>query len=131
MNIPIFIVAVISTLAVFGHVFGGTRDTASIAPTKEDKKLTRNWKQAMGAFQMLAVDLLLVTIALFVIALTDVIPFEHELTLFLSLLYFLWGLVWLIQMLWLKSEIKTYLNLPHWVLWFVCSGLLYYGAISH
>jgi hypothetical protein len=34
-------------------------------------------------------------------------------------------------MLWLKSEIKTYLNLPHWVLWFVCSGLLYYGAISH
>ncbi len=90
MNVPILIVACISTLAVLGHVFGGTRDTASLAPSKDDKKLTRNWKQAMGAFQMLAVDLLLVTI-----------------TLFLSLMFFLWGIVWLIQMFWLKSEVKT------------------------
>ena len=130
MNIPILIVACITAIAVLGHVLGGTRETASIVPSNKDKTLTRNWKQAMGAFQMLSIDLLLVAIALFLIALTDIITFEYELTLILSLLYFLWGLVWLIQLLWLKSELKTYLHLPHWALWFVCSGLLYYGAAS-
>ena len=128
MNIPIFIVACVSLLAVLAHVFGGTKDNASIAPEKHDALLIRNWKQSMCAFQMLAVDLLLVTIVLFTIALTDIISFEYELTLFLSLVFFLWAVVWLIQLLWLKSERKTFLQLPQWILWFICSGLLYWGA---
>jgi len=128
MNTPVLIVACISSLAVVAHVFGGTAETASLSPDSNDEKLTRSWKQTMCAFQMLAIDLLAVSVTLFVIALTDIITFEYELTLFLSLLFFLWGVVWLIQLLWIKSNAKTYLILPQWVLWFICSGLLYWGA---
>ncbi len=129
MNIPVLIVACISALAVVGHVIGGTIEAASISPDKTNVMLVRNWKQTMCAFQMLAVDLSLVTIALFFIALTDIISLEYELILFLSLVFFLWGAVWLIQMLWLQSDLKSYLFLPHWLVWFICSGLLYYGSV--
>jgi hypothetical protein len=128
MNIPVLIVASFSLLAVIAHIFGGTKETASISPNESDIKLTRSWKQAMCAFQMLAIDLIAVTIAMFTISLTEVIPFEYELTLFLSLLYFLWGVVWLIQLVWLKSNAKTFMYLPQWIFWFVGSGLLYIGA---
>jgi hypothetical protein len=39
-----------SLLAVIAHVFGGTKETASIAPDKNNILLTRCWKQAMCAF---------------------------------------------------------------------------------
>ncbi len=96
MNIPVLIVASFSLLAVIAHIFGGTKETASISPNESDIKLTRSWKQAMCAFQMLAIDLIAVTIAMFTISLTEIIPFEYELTLFLSLLYLLWGVVCLV-----------------------------------
>jgi hypothetical protein len=41
----------------------------------------------MCAFQMLSINLIVVTI-IFTISLTDLLSFEYELTLFLSLLYF-------------------------------------------
>ena len=82
----------------------------------------------MCAFQMLAVDLLVVTIALFTIVLTDIIPFEYELTLLLSGLYLMWGIVWLVQLFWLNSTGKEIFQLSQWLFWFVCSGLLYWGA---
>ena len=128
MNIPILIVAIFSLLAVIAHIFGGTKETASISPNESDIKLTRSWKQAMCAFQMLAVDLIAVTITMFIISLTDLISFEYELTLFLSLLYFLWGVIWLVQLAWLKSSAKTFIYLPQWIFWFAGSGLLYIGA---
>lgn len=128
MNIPVLIVASFTLLAVIAHVFGGTKDSASIIPDKNNSILMRNWKQSMCAFQMLAVDLLLVCVLLFVISLSNLISFEYELTLFLSLLYFMWGIVWLFQLFWIKSNVKTFFILPQWIFWFVGSGLLYYGA---
>jgi len=128
MNIAVLIVAVFTLLALIAHLFGGTRETASIKPSDEDINKDRSWKQAMCAFQMLAVDLALVTGLLFLIAVTDLLPFEYELTLILSALYFLWGVSWLIQLFWLKADSKTYLILPQWVFWFAGAALLYYGA---
>lgn len=128
MNIPVLIVASFTFLAVVAHIFGGTKDSASLIPDKNNETLTRNWKQSMCAFQMLAVDLLLITILLFIISLTNLITFKYELTLFLSLLYFMWGIVWLIQLFWIKSNVKTFFILPQWIFWFVGSALLYYGA---
>lgn len=128
MNIPVLIVASFTLLAVIAHVFGGTKDSASIIPPKNNSILMRNWKQSMCAFQMLAVDLLLVCVLLFVISLSNLISFEYELTLFLSLLYLMWGIVWLLQLFWIKSNVKTFFILPQWIFWFVGSALLYYGA---
>jgi len=128
MNIPVLIVACITLLAFFAHLFGGTLETASIKPEGNEENKLRSWKQVMCAFQMLAVDIGLVVVLLFIISLTEIIPFEREITLILSLLYFLWGIVWLVQLFWLKSNTKTYLILPQWLFWFLCSGLLFYGA---
>lgn len=128
MNIPVLIVACISLLALIAHTFIGTKESASISPDENNEKLTQHWKQSMCAFQMLSVDLLLVTITLFIISLTDIISFEHELILFLSFVFFLWGVVWLAQLLWLKSKAKTYFVLFQWGFWFVCSGLLYWAV---
>ena len=128
MNIPVLIVAFATLLALIAHIIGGTAETASIKPELSEPKKVRSWKQAMCAFQMLTIDLGVVVVFLFVIGLTDIISFERELILFLSALYFLWGVVWLIQLLWLKSQAKTYLILPQWLFWFVCSGILYYGS---
>jgi hypothetical protein len=101
---------------------------ASITPQENDVLLTRCWKQAMCAFQMLAIVLIAVTVAIFTILLIDFVVVEYELTLFISLLCLLWGLIWLVKNVWLKSKAKIFMYLPQWIFWFVGSGLLYIGA---
>ncbi|MDW3181598.1 hypothetical protein [Roseobacter sp.] len=127
MNIWVFSVACITLAAFLAHLIIGTRETASIAPAASDDKLTTHWVQAMCAFQMLSVDLFIVAVALFGIAFTDLGPLERPAILVLSALFFLWGLVWIIQMTWLNRSAVTLWRLPHWLVWFVCAGLLYLG----
>lgn len=128
MNIWVFSVACITLIAFLAHVFVGTKETASIAPTATDGKLTTNWVQAMCAFQMLSVDLLVVAAALFAIVFFDFGPMERPAVLSLSLLFFLWGVAWVVQMKWLNRRAATPWRLPHWIVWFVCSALLYLGS---
>ncbi len=128
MNIPVFIVACITLLAVIAHVLGGTKETAAIAPDQENDRLTAHWVQAMCAFQMLSVDLLAVALLLFAVAFVDLGPIEDQVLTALSVLFFLWGAVWVVQVLWLKKAAATLLRLPHWSVWFICSGLLYFGS---
>ncbi len=128
MNIPVLIVACITLLAVVAHVIGGTRETAAIEPDPSNAKLTTHWVQAMCAFQMLSVDLLVVALALFAIALKDFGEFEPLAIQLFSGLFFLWGIVWIAQVQWLKRPAASLLRLPHWTVWFVCSGLLYFGS---
>jgi len=128
MNIPVLIVACITLLAFIAHLFGGTRETAAIAPSADNRKLTAHWVQAMCAFQMLAVDLLFVSGLLFALVFMDFGAVENTILLVLSLLYFLWGIVWVVQLVWLKAPGATLLRLPHWLVWFVCAGLLFWGA---
>ena len=61
MNIPVLIVACITGLAVIAHILGGTHETARLAPEPSEGKLSAHWVQAMCAFQMLSVDLAVVT----------------------------------------------------------------------
>ncbi len=128
MNIWIFSVACITLVAFVAHVFVGTRETAAIVPASTDDKLTSNWVQAMCAFQMLSVDLLVVAAVLFAIVFFDFGPVERPVVLLLSLLFFLWGLVWVVQMKWLNRPAATLLRLPHWIIWFFCAALLYQGS---
>jgi len=128
LNVPVLIVASITLIAVVAHVFGGTKQTAAVEPKSEDGQLTVFWVQAMCAFQMLAVDLLAVALLLFAVAIWDLGPVEQPILRFSSLLFFLWGLVWIIQVQWLKRPSVGLLRLPHWVIWFLCAGLLFYGS---
>ncbi|MEO9822487.1 MAG: hypothetical protein ABJ370_04725 [Paracoccaceae bacterium] len=127
MNIPVLIVACIMAIAVVAHVFGGTRETARIEPNLSAQKLTRHWVQAMGVFQMLSVDLLAVALLLFAVALWDLGPAEDLILKGLIALFCCWGLVWVVQVQWLKRTGAGILQLPHWVIWFICAGLLFFG----
>lgn len=128
MNIPVLIVASITLVAFVAHVVIGTKETASIAPVAQDKKLTADWVQAMCAFQMLSVDLLVVSAALFAVVFMDFGNIESQIIRLFGVLFFAWGVVWVVQLLWLKRPAANLLRLPHWAIWFVCSGLLFYGS---
>ena len=121
------IVASVCLLAFIAHVLGGSRETAAIKPSDDDAKLTTHWVQAMCAFQMLSVDLLAVSLLLFAIAFYEMGPYESTMLLALSLLFFFWGLVWIIQIVWLKRGSHYLLRLPHWLVWFICAGILYWS----
>jgi hypothetical protein len=126
MELPELIVGCITLTALIAHVLIGTRETAALKP--DDSHLTTHWVQAMSAFQMLSVDLLVVCALLFAIAIFDLGPIEPALVLLLAALFLLWGLVWILQTLWLQREFRALLRLPHWLVWFFCSGLLFWAA---
>ncbi len=130
MNIPVLLVASITLLAFVAHLIGGTRETAAIAPNPQDTTLTKHWVQAMCAFQMLSVDLLAVSLALFAIALWDMGPHEPQIILGFTLLYLAWAIVWIIQLRLLNRPPATLLTLPHWTVWLLCAGLLIWGSGS-
>lgn len=126
MNIPVLIVACVLALAAVAHVFGGTRKTLRIEPDGSSD-LTRHWVQAMCAFQMLAVDLLAVTLFLFGVALWDLGSAEGAILKGLIALFVLWRIVCRIQTRWLNRPDAGLLRLPHWLVWFVCARVLSFG----
>ncbi|GAA6176354.1 hypothetical protein [Sulfitobacter pacificus] len=128
MNIPVLIVASITLLATIAHVVGGTRETASLAPPSDDTTRTPHWVQAMCAFQMLTVDLLAVSLALFAIALWDMGPHEAAFITGFGLLYLAWAVAWVIQLRWLNRASASLLRLPHWTVWLLCAALLLIGG---
>lgn len=128
MNFLVLSVACITLIAFVAHLLVGTRETASIKPASGEEHLVVNWVQAMCAFQMLSVDLLVVAIALFAIGFFDFGPVERPILRLFSLLFFLWALVWIVQLRWLNKPAANLLRLPHWIIWFLCSGLLFFGS---
>ncbi len=128
MNIWVFIVACITLAAFLAHVVIGTKETATLAPPRSETQRNTNWVQAMCAFQMLSVDLLVVAAALFGIAVLNLGPLERPAILLFGLLFFLWGVVWVIQMKVLRKTTVSLWRLPHWLVWFVCSALLLLGS---
>lgn len=141
MNIPVFIASIITLLAFIAHSFFGVKESLSLSPEAVSNKqntndqdthstLKRHWLQSMCAFQMITIDLLMLTIVLFLISLTQIISFEKHLTLALSSLFFLWGVAWLIQLVVLTKEKRDFIYLSQWAFWLICSALLYVGAQS-
>ena len=128
MNIWVFLVACITLAAFLAHDLIGTKETATIAPPPSDAPRSTNWVQARCAFQMLSVDLLVVAVALFGLAFLDLGPVARPATLFFAGLFFLWGLVWVVQMKWLNHPAVSLWRLPHWLIWFFCSALLCLGS---
>lgn len=128
MNLPVLIAASITSLAFFAHTFVGTKEALQTRPPNTAALIQQYWKQSMAAFQLVTVDLLLLSLLLWLIALTDWIPAKSTLTLFLSGWFLLWGLAWLGQLLFLSKNKKDYLLLSQWLFWLVNAALLYWGA---
>ena len=106
-----------------------TADAAVSTPSTRGE-LTRHWAQAMCVFQLVSVDLLLVTIAALLLAFTDVLPAKRDIGLFIAAYLGAWGVVWLVQLTAVKVERRTYYMLGHWMLFFLCAALMAWGAFS-
>jgi hypothetical protein len=138
VNYQFAIVGGLTSLALLAHVFGGIRQSLSIEPSKLTSTtqaanlegLDRNWVQSVCAFQMVTVDLLALSALLFLLAFTNVIHQKQAVGFALSAFYFLWGCLWLIQLVVLRRKAMDYLVLGHWIFWFLCSALIYWGALS-
>lgn len=135
MNIPILIAAAIVFLAFMAHTIVGNREALTTRPSVLNDvasstfaTVERNWVQSLCAFQMVTVDLFMLSLLLFALGATDFVPAKHEVTLAASLFFGLWGVTWLIQLLVLRRSLRDYLLLSQWLFWFICSGLLYWGA---
>jgi hypothetical protein len=92
--------------------------------------LTRNWVQAMCAFQLVSVDLLAVSFALYLLAFTEQLSPARPIAWGLAGLYLFWALSWLAQLLALRRKPIDYLLLGHWSFWCLCSGLVLWGSFS-
>ena len=123
-------------LACLAHLFVGVKETYAIAPekianrdtTKDFSIIERNWVQALCAFQLVTIDLIVLPILLFVLAFTELIIPKQTVALCLAAFYALWGIAWLVQLIVLKRTPKDFLMLGQWMLWFICAGLIYWGA---
>jgi hypothetical protein len=139
LNYPIAIAGGLTVLAFVAHVTGGLRQSLSIAPTKLAgshiergalEVLDRNWVQTMCAFQLVTIDLLALSGVLYLLAFTNVLAPRQPIAFAVAALYFLWGCSWLVQLFALKRRPKDYLFLGHWTFWFLCAGLVFWGALS-
>ncbi|MEM6303540.1 MAG: hypothetical protein AAF744_02410 [Pseudomonadota bacterium] len=128
MNIPILIVAAVMSVAILGHVFIGTRETATLEPRAASGKPMANWVQTMCAFQMLTIDLIVLTAALYWLALGEPGALARPLTLAIAGYFALQGLLWLGHILWFSRPGASLLTLPHWAVWLGCAALLWWGA---
>ena len=127
MTLSWLIAAILMTLAVIAHVAVGTRETATLEAACADPKQSANWVQSMCAFQMLTIDLIILTAVIYVLALTDIVPQPQLVAMALAWYFALQGILWIGNVVWLRRAGATLLTLPHWALWFICSGLLWFG----
>lgn len=131
MNYPILAAGCFTFLAFLAHTFVGTRQAMRIAPNRsESETFHRYWVQSMGAWHMVTVDLLALSVLLVALGTTDYIQPKRPIALALSLFYTLWGAAWLIQLAVLRRRGKDYLLLSQWLFCLICAGLLCWGAKS-
>jgi hypothetical protein len=137
MNYPILIAGAIVLLAFLAHTFIGSREALSIRPrpapgepSQEATTIERNWVQSLCAFQLVTVDLFVLAALLLVLGATELLPARREVALLAAAFFTLWGGAWLLQLLLLRRGFRDYLMLGQWAFWFVCAGLLWWGAQS-
>ena len=138
MNYPIAACG-LTLFAFAAHMTGGIRQSLSIEPRKviaggdppvNMSVLNRNWVQSMCAFQLVSVDLLALSAVLYLLAFTDHLSPAQPIAWGVTGIYLAWALSWLTQLLALKRQPADYLYLGHWVFWFLCSGLVFWGSFS-
>jgi hypothetical protein len=135
MNYPILLAAAIVSIAFAAHAMIGNREAMSTRPAAPDEgadggavTVERNWVQSFCAFQMVTVDLFALSLLLFALGATELVPARREVALAASAFFSLWGIAWLGQLLFLRRRARDYFLLSQWLFWFACSALLYWGA---
>ena len=86
MNIPFLAAALLLTVAFLAHLLVGTRETLSLSPDGKERteQKRRNWIQALCAFQLVSVDLLLLAIVAYLLAATQILEARREIACFMA-----------------------------------------------
>ena len=110
MNIPFLIAALLLTVAFLAHLFVGTRETLSLSPANEEQteQKRRSWIQALCAFQLVSVDLLLLAVVAYLLAATQMLEAKREIAYLMTTYLGMWGMAWLVQLKTVGAEGKNY-----------------------
>ncbi len=136
MNLPILVAGVLTFVAFLGHITLGYQESLRVDPRLHkqaalaSQPVDLHWTQMMGAWQMVTIDLVVISALLFALAATSLVPSPRTVATGIAVLFALWGVAWLLQLLLLKRETMDYLKLGQWLLWLVNAGLIYWGAQS-
>lgn len=135
MNVPILVAGAIVFVAFLAHTFVGNREAWATRPPGAggetgtgDGTVERHWVQSFCAFQLVTVDLLVLSAVLGALGATDLIPAERTVAMALAGLFVLWGVAWLGTLRALDRPRRDYGLLSQWAFWFGCAGLLFWGA---
>lgn len=135
MNVPILVAGAIVFVAFLAHSVVGNREAWHTRPAGiggktagTDATIERHWVQSFCAFQLVTVDLFVLSVVLGALGATDLVPAERTVAIALAGVFLLWGTAWLVTLRVLGRPRRDYGLLSQWAFWFVCAGLLYWGA---
>ncbi len=116
--------------AFFVHVFSGNRFYSAARPDAVARpEAYEAWLMGRCGVQMIAVDLFLAAVFLFLLGF-GLLPRNFWLEVFLLSVFGGWGVFWLVSLACEKAGGRHYLRLCHWVLFFVLFGLVLGGVLG-
>ena len=110
------------------HTFGGDKEYRSLEPESVDLSKQEKWTMGRGAFHIVSADFLLASVGLTLINFTNYFSDKKLLLNILSIYFLAYGVAFLLTVIISRKFPKNYLKLGQWMLLFVISGLIYYGA---
>ncbi|SMF84075.1 hypothetical protein [Pseudobacteriovorax antillogorgiicola] len=129
MNFVLIFASFLSGLAFLAHAFIGDKEYRALKPgSEEDAKPMETWIQTRCGWHWVSLDLLAVSVLLFVLASTQIIQAKTEILHLLSLYHLACGCVWLLTLLFSKSHNRQIFVLGQWIFCFIQASLIYWGA---
>lgn len=110
------------------HTFGGDKEYRSLDPESVDLSKQEKWTMGRGAFHIVSADFLLATVGLTLINFTNYFSDKKLLLNILSIYFLAYGIAFLLTVVISRKFPKNYLKLGQWMLLFLISGLIYFGA---
>jgi len=126
MNIYVLIAGILSFISFMAHAFIGTKETLQTRTDFSDETVKKNWYQSFLAWHLITADLLLSSILLIVIAASNYLENRKTIAFFFALQYLFWTFSCLITLFVTRAR-KYYKQLYQWVMFLICSILLFYG----
>ena len=132
MNIPVLIAGILSLLAFFAHAFVGDKEYQALKPASNSSdKNKETWVQVRSGWHWVSVDLLLSSVLLIMISVTDVIAAEKEFLILLNIYFFICGIVWFGVVFSSRNTNKQIIVLGQWIFCLIMSSLLILGQTQN
>ena len=126
MNVYVLVAGILSFVSFLAHAFFGTKETLQTRTDFSDETVEKNWYQSFLAWHLITADLLLSSILLIVISISNYLDNRKTIAFVFALQYLFWTFSWLITLSVTPGR-KYYKQLFHWMLFLLCSILLFYG----